>query len=523
MKTPDNLGSFKDLKTREAKAVSDALQWEDLLNDVYEYCLPNRNLFNHDTKGAKKQDRVFDSTAPESIMTGASKMQANIAPIWQRWANLEPSNAVLRQLENNEGISEQDIRDNLQEQAEIMFDYIHRSNFSSQFYEACLDLLVGTCSLMIDEEESDEIPINFQAIPQISLAYEEGPNGKIETHWRRFKVKARNIERRWRGFEVKSELREIITDTPDADVEVTEGMVFDPKTGTYWGVAWTKDDESLSWVESFEDSSPWVTGRYSKTAGEIRGRGPAIRVMPDVKTLNKVKEFSLQKSAIDLSGMWTGISDGVFNPHTVQVSPGIVIPVSNNGTQNPSLQRLDTGNNLELSMFVISDLQVAIKKAFFDSLREPSDSVISASQYIDEARELAGRMGSAYGRIQSEVLIPILQRVYWILKRRGLVTPIKIGGEEVVIKFTSPLAKTQDSEDLITVQQAIEFTLATGGEEAVQLAFKLEDIGRWAGEKTGMPQELIRNQAEKDQMIQGAQALAEQGIEQEQPQLKAVE
>lgn len=526
---PDNLGTFAELQARERAAVADMYKWEDLLEDVYEYCLPQRNLFNREDKGQKKMDRIFDSTAIEGIRQGASKLQSNIAPIWSRWANLEPSNHILKLIEQDGEVSETDIRENLEKQAEIMFDYINRSNFGTQFFEMSLDLLVGTGSLMIDEEESDEMPIMFHAIPQIALAYEEGPNGKIETHWRRFKVKARNIERQWRGFKVSSSLQATINEQPNTDVQVTEGVVYDPKANEYWGIAWTKEDTSPSWVEPFGDSSPWVTGRYAKAAGEVRGRGPAMDALPDIKTLNKVKEFSLQKAALDLSGMYTGISDGIFNPHTVTISPGVVIPVSNNGTQNPSLQRLDTTNNLDLAQFVISDLQTTIKKAFFNSLREPNDSVISATQYADEARELAGQIGSAFGRLQTEVLIPILQRVYWILVRRGLVTPLVIGGKEVSIKFTSPLARTQDAEDLLSVQQAIEFTLATAGEEAVQMSYKLEDVGKWAGEKTGMPQELIRSDAEKAQVIQAgaqaAQAQMEQGQPQQaqQPQLQAVE
>ena len=524
MKMPNNLGTFADLQARERTATAEMHKWYDQLEDAYEYILPQRNLYDREDKGQKKMDRIFDSTAIEAIQKGASKLQANIAPIWSTWALFEPSASILKEIEGSDEYSEKDVREHLQEQADVVFDYINRSNFGTQFNEMALDLLIGTGSMMIDEEMSDEMPVMFHAIPQINLAYEEGPSGKIETHWRRFKVKARNIERRWNKFEVSSSLRAIIDESPDSDVQVTEGVVYDPKANVYWGVAWCKDDDSLSWVEPFDDSSSWVTGRYAKTAGEVRGRGPALQVLPDVKTLNKIKEFGLQKAALDLSGMYTGISDGIFNPHTVQILPGIVIPVSNNGTTNPSLQRLDTTNQLDLVQFVISDIQATIKKAFFDSLREPSDSVISATQYADEARELAQQIGSAFGRLQTEVLIPILKRVYWILRRRGLVTPLEVGGKEVSIKFTSPLAKTQDAQDLLATQQAIEFTMATGGEEAVQMAFKIEDVGNWAGEKTGMPQKLMRSDAEKQEMIQAAGEMAQQGMEEEQqPQLQAAQ
>lgn len=495
-------------------------KWNDILDDAYEYFLPQRNLFNREDKGQKKMDRIFDSTSLEAIKSGASKLQENIAPIWARWANFEPSAEVLRLIEDSDGaVSETQIRENLEEQAEILFDVLNRSNFGTQFFEFALDLLIGTGTLMIDEDESDEMPIIFSSIPQIGIAFEEGPHGTVETHWRQFKVKARNVERKWPGFEVSTELAQKIKESPDTDVELAQGLVFDPKSRNYWGVVWVKSEDKASWVEDFGESSPMITARYSKTAGEIRGRGPVLDVLPDVRTLNKAKEFSLQKAAIDLSGIWTGTDDGITNPYNIKISPGIVLPVGSNNTSNPSIARLDTNTNLDLALFIMQDLQLSIKRALFSEVREPSDSVVSATQFAIEARELAKRIGSAFGRLQTEALIPILKRVHFILKRRGLVQPIIIGGREVNIKFTSPLARAQDSEDLLSVQQAVEFTLATAGPDQAKMAFKLEDFGTWAAEKTGMPQELVRTESEKAKVIQAGAEAAEKGLLQgQQPQ-----
>jgi hypothetical protein len=72
-------------------------------------------------------------------------------------------------------------------------------------------------------------PIVFHCIPQKGIAFEEGPFGNIETHWRRFSVKARLLERMWRGVEVSQTVRAIIENSPDADLKVCEGVVFEPK------------------------------------------------------------------------------------------------------------------------------------------------------------------------------------------------------------------------------------------------------------------------------------------------------
>ena len=157
MKLPAELGSLQDLKKREANAFKRSTHWHDQLDDAYEYFLPNRNLFETTMAGQKKMDKIFDSTALEAIQQGASKLQENIAPIWSRWATFEPSLRVKKLLQSgNFDVSEEDIRRNLEEQAEEVFDYINRSNFATQFYEHALDLLIGTGTLRIDEDEDDQ-------------------------------------------------------------------------------------------------------------------------------------------------------------------------------------------------------------------------------------------------------------------------------------------------------------------------------------------------------------------------------
>ena len=510
MQIPKELGSYDDIKRREQDAFKRMSNWHDLLDDVYEYFLPNRNLFDDFAKGQKKMDRIFDSTAMEAIQQAASKLQENIAPIQARWATFAPSNEILNELATGDfDVTEKDIRENLENQATIVFDYINRSNFATQFFEHALDLLVGTGTLRIDEADDNDMPIVFTAIPQKGIAFEEGPYGTVETHWRRFKMKARDIPRKYRGYQPTQKMQSIMENKPDTECDIREGVIFDPKKEQYYGLVWSDKDDRISWMEDYGKSSPWVTGRYSKTAGEIRGRGPAVQALPDVRSLNKVKEFVLQKAAIDLSGMYTATDDGVTNPYNIVISPGVVIPVGSNNSSNPSIQRLDTGTNLSLVQFEVQDLQNAIKKTLFNDLRDPTGPVRSATEIALDSRELARRIGSAFGRLQTEVLIPILKRVTFILTRRGLLQPLQLDGRDVEIKFLSPLAKAQDGEDIINVQQAVQFVMQNAGPDQALIGFKLEDFAAWVASKTGMPAELVRSQAEKETAIQaGAQAEA---------------
>ena len=117
MKLPPHLGSIQDLKGRENQAFNAEAMWHDQLSDVYEYFLPQRNLFETQDKGQKKMDRIFDSTALTAIQQGASKLQENIAPIWSRWATFQPTDEIVRLLESGQfDVSEEDVRANLDQQ-----------------------------------------------------------------------------------------------------------------------------------------------------------------------------------------------------------------------------------------------------------------------------------------------------------------------------------------------------------------------------------------------------------------------
>jgi hypothetical protein len=126
-------------------------------------------------------------------------------------------------------------------------------------------------------------------------------------------------------------------------------------------------------------------------------------------------------------------------------------------------------------------------------------------------------MGSAFGRIQIEMLEPILNRVISILKKHSKIPDIQVDGKSVTIKFTSPLSRAQDTEDLLAVQQAVQFVIETTGPENAMVAFKIKEFGRFAADKTGMDATLVNSETEAEEIIAEATAARQVDQEQEQP------
>ena len=514
IKTPKGI-TASSIQKRAQAAMDRDMSWRDILQDAYDYFLPQREVLNFHSAGQKKMDKIFDSTALYGTKEFANRMQANLTPIWRNWATFAISSEVEQQLEQ-QGEDVNAIRVQLQGIANIVFDYINHSNFATQINEAYLDLCIGTTCIMVNESDDPTKLIEFQTIPQVDIGYEPGPSGKVENAFKNIEVINRNIERKFPGIELPQAIADEVKRNPDAKTPFIHAMIFDEGSRKYWSLLLPKGNDIFVWAQEYDEYGPWVIGRWAVVAGEVRGRGPALDVLPDVKSLNKIKEFALRKAAIDLSGIWTAVDDGVTNPYTMRITPGIVIPVGTNDRTSPSLARLDTVTDLGLTQFVVGEMQTNIRRTLFNDLRDPAGPVRSATEIAIDSRELAQRMGSAFGRLQTEILQPLLNRVISILKNHGKIPDIRVDGQLVTIKFTSPLSRAQDTDDLLAVQQAVEFVQLTTGPENAQIMFDIDKFGEFAGDKTGMDARLIRSEAGRREIQQTImeQAQAQQQAEQ---------
>ena len=275
-------------------------------------------------------------------------------PPMRQWCRLEPGSAV----------PEQD-RDRAQEifdaYNDIMFDQLRQTSFDLAMGEFLLDLCVGTAVMMITP--GDEVtPVRFLAVPQYLVAIEEGANGVVDNVYRKLRIKAEAIQREFPDVNITPELQTCITDKPDEELDLFDAIIFDQQTGRYhYHVIWPYKQQELVYREM--DSSPFIVARFSKTAGEVYGRGPLIDAIADIKTLNKTKELILKNASLAISGVFLAADDGVLNPQNIKIQPGAIIPVARNGgPQGASLAPLPRAGDFNTSQIVIQDLTMNIKK-----------------------------------------------------------------------------------------------------------------------------------------------------------------
>jgi hypothetical protein len=143
-----------------------------------------------------------------------------------------------------------------------------------------------------------------------------------------------------------------------------------------------------------------------------------------------------------------------------------------------------------------------IKRALYnDMLGNPDKTPASATEVAERMADLSRRIGSAFGRLQAELVQPVLQRVIYILKKQGRIEVPTVNGREIKIRSSSPLAQAQANQDISSVSRFLELTNAAFGPEAMQLLINSEETALYLAKKFGVPDTLIRDEQERKQIV----------------------
>jgi hypothetical protein len=234
--------------------------------------------------------------------------------------------------------------------------------------------------------------------------------------------------------------------------------------------------------------APFVNFRWLKAPGEIYGRSPVMKALPDIKTANKVVELVLKNASIAVTGIWQADDDGVLNPASVKLSPGTIIPKA---VGSAGLTPLEAPGKFDVSQLVLEDMRGRVRHALLaDQLAQIHTPRMTATEVLERAAQMARLLGATYGRLQTELVVPLVRRCLDILMRRGEIDDLPLDGRLIDLQHRSPLAQSQGQRDAQATLTWLQTALSLGPEAAQAV-----DVGaaaRWLGERFGVPPELMR-------------------------------
>lgn len=454
--------------------------WESQWRDCYAYALPQADAFSN----RNSVNQVFDGTAMDAVDQLASSLLANLTPPWSSWFGLKPGpDLSVAQAES--------LAPALEGAARVMQAHFDRCNFAVEMHQAFLDLVTaGTGTLLFEEAAPGQMSaFRFSALPLNSVTLEEGAGtGRLERVFRETDMTLDTIHARFPKASLPPELkrekdkakkyRVIESAEPDGDKPSVRYAVILADGGT----------EPVLLHHVSLSASPFIAFRWAKAPGDTYGRSPVMKALPDIKTANKVVELILKNASIAVTGIWQADDDGVLNPATIELAPGTIIPKA---VGSAGLKPLEMPGRFDVSQLVLDDLRARIRHALLiDRLGQLSDHKMTATEVLERSGEMALLLGATYGRLQSELLTPLIQRGWAILRRRGEVPDVSIDGRTVQLDYRSPLARAQGQRGVQNTINWITTTLAMGPEAAS--AVDLGASARFIGEALGVPSDLIR-------------------------------
>lgn len=481
------LERFKNAKTLRS-------QWEDTWEDAYKYTLPKRKHEFTDTfnEGEVRTDQIFDSTAVAALPEFASRMQAGTVPGDSAWINLKAGPRVAPQ-------DRDEFNKALEEVTADLFESAAASNFNTEANEMFVELGIGTGPFLVEDGGLDA-PFKHTTVPLTEVWIDEGPFGGVDGVFRRVRVKARHIDVRWPSAKISNDLRQLMVNDPERKIVFIELTARDWKekgTETYVRQIMAQEQKEIILTETFKGvgSNPWIVTRWAVSAGEVYGRGPVLNALPDIRSLNLVKQMVLENADFAISGLYLFDDDGTINPSTIELTPGAMIPRS---PGSKGLQPLESASRFDIGEFIIKDMQFNIQKLLFsETLGKPEGTPMTATEVAARSSDLAQQVGSPFGRIIVEFVRPLVRRWLFLRKQQGFLKGLPgLGGDILKINSISPLSKAADFEKITALDRFLEQVAVRLGPQALQRMVKEEETVRELTGLFGISESLIRTSVE---------------------------
>ena len=404
----------QNLQTLYKRALDMRSAWQNRWDDARRYTIP-----------ASDSDlaTLYDSTASDAVDNLAASIYTLLTPPESMWLDL---------------VAESDLSPDAEFATHVLRTNLNDSNFYTTIHQCYLDLVIyGTaCLFMAQSPMGSSSAFTFTAIPVSDIAIL--PDAVFHTT----SMAARDILAQYPQWTPPSDLRDAITKNPEMPLKIVQSII-----GTEF-TAWLDvggDLENNIISRGTFETNPYIIFRWSVASGEIYGRSPVLRALPDIKTANKVVELVLKNATIAVSGIWQADDDGVINLGNINLTPGAIIPKA---VGSSGLTPLSSGADFDVSQLVLKDLRERIRHALLaDRLGMLSEKEMTATEILARNADMMRILGATYGRLLHEFIRPLCDRGLQILSNRGLIPAIKLNSD-AELKYIAPIARTATSESV---------------------------------------------------------------------------
>lgn len=445
--TPD------DIKRRLGILESERSNIQSLWDAIERFVAPHRGKFFNDIRQETavewRNREVFDSTAIDAAQILASSIHGSLTSPSIRWFDLR-----FRKDDLN---GDTNFRAWLEEVGKRIYAALQDSNFNLEINEVYTDLVTFASSPIIMEEDDDG-ELVFNSIPVKESFFDEDHNGAVIAFYRRLSWSPVMMAERFGIDALPREKREIVNGTSEKR-NTKEDVIFCVYKQKYGPTEETPDifkpmvEEKRPYQYKYiirkcghvlksggYYERPVFIPRWRKTSESKWGNSPAFTALPDILTLNQLVELILKAT------------EKVVDPAIMVTERGLLSDVDLSAGGMTVVRTLDDMKPFESrARFDVSELQreklqMSIRSAFYvDQLQLKQSPAMTATE-VQVRYELMQRLlGPTLGRIQNDLLSPIIERAFNILYRAGKFPTMPEGLKlaDLDIEYVGPLSRAQ--------------------------------------------------------------------------------
>ena len=497
----------KNILKRFDRLSAQRQNWETHWQEVADYMMPRKaDVTKLRSKGDKRTELIFDSSPLQAVELLAASLHGMLTNPSTPWFSLRFKD----DMEN-----EDEAKEWLESATETMYAAFNRSNFQQEIFELYHDLITfGTAAMYIEEDSDDILKFSTRHINEVYIA--ENDKGRIDTVYRKFKLSARAAIQQF-GSAVSNKVDTINAKDPYEEIEIIHAVYprsdFNPQKQDKANMPFESvyieyssgDQLSVSGFREF----PFVVPRYLKASHEIYGRSPAMTALPDVKMLNEMSKTTIKSAQKQVDPPLLVPDDGFILP--VRTVPG-GLNFYRSGTRD-RIEALNIGANTPLGLNMEEQRRNSIRNAFYvNQLMMQQGPQMTATEVIQRNEEKMRLLGPVLGRLQSELLKPLIDRTFAILLRKNLFRPAPefLAGRDIEIEYVSPLAKAQKSTELQSIMRAIEIMGSLSNVAPVFDHINMDRLVRHLADIVGVPQKILKPQNQLNAERQQAEAQQQQ-------------
>lgn len=500
------MADIKQLLARIAAARQDRDRHACWINETLRLAAPTYRRISQGTDASarvEEQDDQFDNELEVVGEDFASDMISTFTPRHERWVLFEPSDDLSRE-------QRREIAPQLAQIGDTIFAELERSNYWDAAQECFLFWGVSAMAMAVSDMGPLN-PLHFQPVEIPDLLMERGPDGSVTGKWREMSLTPADQHYLWgaaygTNFPAPAQGR---ANRPETVIEGCDRDWSTPGVERWNYRILVNNKERLKLTYEGAGSCPIIACRFRQQADSAWGPGPFKKATPSARVLDELAYLNLKGLGRTIDPAFSYEEDGLAN-YDGGMEPGKAFARAP-GSKSPEAFLPDV--RFDASFFEQDQKRKGIKRAAYqDRPEQPGDTPPTLGQWMDEKAWNTRRKELPRDRCVREWVLPIIERVAWILAKRGVLPEVKLkGGKVVNCRPISPLSKAKDLEDISITGQVL--GMARGIGEAIQSGLPIDGKATMENIKHTAKERHIVMMSDEQIMAAQAVAMAKNGVD----------